>query len=86
MVKGKKEEQGYQLQVEFSEDADIVTIKEEIDKEVEERLPDLVKTWIAQGKTDSPMVEGNRLIKKREVVKNWIESGKIKVDDSEESH
>ena len=54
--------------------------QEEVDKEAEERLPDLVKTWIAQGKTDSPMIEANRLIQKREVVKEWIEKGKIQTD------
>ena len=54
--------------------------QEEVDKEAEERLPDLVKTWIAQGKTDSPMIEMNRLMRKREVVKEWIEKGKIQTD------
>ena len=54
--------------------------QEEIKKEAEERLPDLVKTFIAQGKTDSPMVEMNRLLQKRAVVKEWIEKKKIKTD------
>ena len=56
--------------------------KEEVDKEAEERLPNLVKAKIAEGETDSPMVEGTLLVKKREVVKEWTEAGKIKVDDS----
>jgi len=51
--------------------------QEEVDKEAEEGLPNLVKTWIAQGKTDSPMIDANRLMRKREVVKEWIEKGKI---------
>lgn len=51
--------------------------QEEIKSEAEERLPDLVKTFVAQGKTDSPMIDANRLIQKREVVKEWLEKGKI---------
>ena len=55
--------------------------KEEVDKEAGERLPNLVKAKIEEGQTDSPMVQGTLLVKKREVVKEWIEADKIKVDD-----
>ena len=55
--------------------------QEQVRQEAEERLPDLVKTWIAQGKIDSPMIEMNRLLQKRAVVKEWIEKEKIKTEE-----
>ena len=59
--------------------------QEEVDKEAAEKVPSLVKMKIEQGQTDSPMVEGTLLVKKRDVVKEWIDAGKIKVDASEVS-
>jgi hypothetical protein len=58
--------------------------QEAIDKEAEKRLPDLVQKYIREGRTDSAMVEANLLSKKREVLKEWLEDGKIKVDDKME--
>jgi hypothetical protein len=56
--------------------------QEELDQEAEKRAPSFVKHKIAEGETDSAMVEMTLLSKKRDVLREWLEDGRIKVADS----
>jgi hypothetical protein len=60
--------------------------KEKIDEEAEKRARPIVGEAklieFKEGKTDSPMVESMIILKKRDVITEWLEKDKIKVDDS----
>jgi hypothetical protein len=51
--------------------------KQEVDEEAEKRISFIVREWIQEGKTDSPIVQAERKSKREEVLTEWMESGKI---------
>ncbi|HEX29152.1 TPA: hypothetical protein ENG04_03635, partial [Candidatus Poribacteria bacterium] len=52
--------------------------KEEIDREIEFRLPSFVKEMMRENKTESQIVRTAWKAKKEEILKEWLESGRIK--------
>jgi hypothetical protein len=51
--------------------------KEEVDLEIQEKLPFFAKDRIREGATDSPLVIASLKLTKEQVIKEWIEAGKI---------
>ena len=58
--------------------------QEEIEQEAKNRLPSFLRVKMKEGKDDSPMIVGTLLVKKRDVLKEWLEAGKV-VEVPEES-
>ena len=52
--------------------------KEEVDKETESRISYITREWIREGRTDSGLVQEDLKTNREQIIKEWLESGKIK--------
>jgi hypothetical protein len=73
--KRKRQEEAERLDSIYNSLAD--EQQQEVSEEAEKRFSFIVREWIRDGKTDSPIVQAERKSKREEVLKEWMESGQI---------
>jgi len=73
--KRKQQEEAYKLDKIY--DSLSPEQKQKVDLEIQEKLPFFAKDRIREGAADSPILQASLKLTKEQVIKEWIEAGKI---------